>query len=253
MSAKIPTPTPTITLVLGASRGLGLALTQNLSQDSSRTVFGTVRSTPEPGTFPPNVRLVSDIDVSQEGVGEKLVQGIRKQAQLLDSYLNHFRIDQLYVVAGVLKPEEPLKPSWDDEINMYKTCTLGPLFAIISLVNSGLLAHDSKIIFVTSEAGSLTLRTAKEGGGMYGHHGSKAAANMMGRLLGFDLKSKGITVAIIHPGFLKTEMTKGAGFEDAYESGGGGFRIFLIFLGTQNAETKKTWLYFQAIVIGSCA
>lgn len=33
---------------------------------------------------------------------------------------------------------------------------------------------------------------------MYGHHGSKAAGNMIGKLLGFDLKEKGIPVAMIH-------------------------------------------------------
>lgn len=33
---------------------------------------------------------------------------------------------------------------------------------------------------------------------MYGHHGSKAAGNMIGKLLGFDLKGKGIPVAMIH-------------------------------------------------------
>lgn len=53
---------------------------------------------------------------------------------------------------------------------------------------------------------------------MFGHHGSKAAANMVGHLLGYDLKARGIPIAMIHvspraiegsiadpqPGFLKT-------------------------------------------------
>merc|ERR1719284_937651 len=52
------------------------------------------------------------------------------------------------------------------------------------------------------------LRTEKEGGANYGHHMSKAAANMGGKLLAWDLKPKGIPLVMIHPGFLKTDMTK---------------------------------------------
>jgi len=36
---------------------------------------------------------------------------------------------------------------------------------------------------------------------------SKAAANMMAVLLSQELKSRGIAVGILHPGFNKTEMT----------------------------------------------
>lgn len=33
---------------------------------------------------------------------------------------------------------------------------------------------------------------------MFGHHGSKAAGNMVGKLLSFDLRDKGVIVAMIH-------------------------------------------------------
>lgn len=36
---------------------------------------------------------------------------------------------------------------------------------------------------------------------------SKAAANMMARLLAQEVKEKGIAVGIFHPGFNKTDMT----------------------------------------------
>jgi hypothetical protein len=38
----------------------------------------------------------------------------------------------------------------------------------------------------------------EEGGGMYGHHGSKAASNMAGKLLSLELHDKGVPVLIIH-------------------------------------------------------
>lgn len=63
---------------------------------------------------------------------------------------------------------------------------------------SSSLSPAAKIVILTSEAGSVTLRTEGEGGGMYGHHGSKAAGNMIGHLLGYDLKERGIPIAMIH-------------------------------------------------------
>ena len=63
---------------------------------------------------------------------------------------------------------------------------------------SSSLSPAAKIVVLTSEAGSVTLRTEGEGGGMYGHHGSKAAGNMIGHLLGYDLKERGVPIAMIH-------------------------------------------------------
>ena len=42
----------------------------------------------------------------------------------------------------------------------------------------------------------------------YGHHMSKAAANMAGMLLSQELKSAGVCVYLLHPGFNKSDMTK---------------------------------------------
>jgi len=63
---------------------------------------------------------------------------------------------------------------------------------------SSAFAPDAKVILLTSEGGSIALRTEGEGGGMFGHHGSKAAANMVGHLLSYDLKELGIPIAMIH-------------------------------------------------------
>lgn len=65
----------------------------------------------------------------------------------------------------------------------------------------GLVKQGGKVILITSEGGSIGLRTEKEGGANYGHHMSKCAANMMGRLLAWDLKPKGIAVLPQFPSF----------------------------------------------------
>jgi NAD(P)-dependent dehydrogenase (short-subunit alcohol dehydrogenase family) len=104
---------------------------------------------------------------------------------------------------------------------MYTTSSIAPVFVVHRLVKAGLLKEGSKIVLVSSEAGSIGLRHEKEGGGNYAHHASKAALNMVGKLLSLDLKGDGVIVSIIHPGFMRTEMTAGVGFDQYWDSGGG--------------------------------
>ena len=89
-----------------------------------------------------------------------------------------------------------------------------------SLSRAKYLSKGSKVILVSSESGSITLRHEKEGGGNYGHHASKAALNMVGKLLSLDLKEKGVIISIVHPGFMRTEMTAGVGFDKYWDDGG---------------------------------
>lgn len=104
---------------------------------------------------------------------------------------------------------------------MYTTSSIAPVFIVHQLVQKGLLRNDSKVILVSSESGSIGLRHPKEGGGNYAHHASKAALNMVGKLLSLDLKEQGVVVSIVHPGFMRTEMTKGVGFDKYWDDGGG--------------------------------
>lgn len=106
---------------------------------------------------------------------------------------------------------------------MYRICAVGPTILVTALANDSdtLLNSKSKVILVSSESGSITLRHEKEGGGNYGHHASKAALNMSAKLLSLDLKDRGVAVATVHPGFMRTEMTKGVGFDKFWDVGGG--------------------------------
>lgn len=104
---------------------------------------------------------------------------------------------------------------------MYRTCAIGPTILITALANKGsLLSTKSKVILVSSESGSITLRHESEGGGNYGHHASKAALNMCAKLLSLDLKDRGVAIVTVHPGFMRTEMTKNVGFDKFWDDGG---------------------------------
>ena len=194
-------------LIVGASRGLGAELAKQYA--SNNTVFATSRSDKIPEAIK-NVEYIPNIDVAQESAGEKLA-----------SHLNKTKLDTVIITAGYFATESFDSPSWENEIRMYTTSSIGPVFIVHHLVKAGLLVKGSKIILVSSESGSITLRHESEGGGNYGHHASKSALNMVGKLLSLDLKEKGIMVAIVHPGFMRTEMTKGVGFDKFWDDGGG--------------------------------
>jgi NAD(P)-dependent dehydrogenase (short-subunit alcohol dehydrogenase family) len=48
-------------------------------------------------------------------------------------------------------------------------------------------------------------------GGMYGYRMSKAALNMAGASLAKDLAGQGVSVVLLHPGYVRTDMTSGNG------------------------------------------
>ncbi|KAG6860399.1 hypothetical protein C0995_011647 [Termitomyces sp. Mi166 len=193
-------------LVIGASRGFGYELTKVLHADGYR-IFGTTRSSDN--QLPPGVERISPIDISQEEAGAKIAVA-----------LGETKLDLVIVNAGIFKKESFAEPNFEDEVEMYKAVAIAPVFLAHELYHTDLLASPSKFILITSEGGSIKLRTKEEGGGNYGHHGSKAAANMVGKLLANDFYDKGITVTMIHPGFMRTEMTRGVGYDKYWDSGG---------------------------------
>jgi NAD(P)-dependent dehydrogenase (short-subunit alcohol dehydrogenase family) len=199
-------------LVVGATRGLGAALVSYYSSQPSATVYATSRSSSPPSSSPKanNVHWLTDIDLLSPSCGSKLASSLKSTS-----------IDTVYITAGYFATENFSKgPDWDAEVKMYTTSSIAPVFIIHALVGSSILTKGAKIILVSSESGSITLRHEQEGGGNFGHHGSKAAINMVGKQLSFDLKEKEIAVGILHPSFMRTEMTKGVGFDKFWDAGG---------------------------------
>lgn len=198
---------PTV-LIVGATRGLGLNLAKRYAARGD-TVYGTARSEP-PRDAPPEIKWIPNIDISEESAGSALVKSLNGQ-----------KLDTVILTAGYFGKESFDELSWEKQLTMYKTSAMGPVFVVQRLFKAGVLPKGSKIFIISSESGSITLRHESEGGGNYGHHASKAASNMVGKLLSLDLKEHGVAVGILHPGFMRTEMTKSVGFDQFWDDGGG--------------------------------
>ncbi|KAJ9647151.1 hypothetical protein H2201_003421 [Coniosporium apollinis] len=195
-------------LIIGATRGLGSSLAQKYAK-AGKAVHATARFTP-PQVVDSRITWISDIDISQEDAGRRLAR----------LYAGDTSIDVVIITAGYFALETFDEPKFNDEVQMYKTSAIGPVFIIHHLVKAGLLERGAKVILVSDESGSIGLRHESEGGGNFGHHGSKAALNMVGKLLSLDLKDQGIAVGLVHPGFMRTDMTKNVGYDKFYDQRG---------------------------------
>ncbi|KAJ3145861.1 hypothetical protein HDU86_000628 [Geranomyces michiganensis] len=204
---------PLKVLIVGATRGLGASLASAYA-DKGNTVYATARASSS-ATNLPNVQWISNIDLTDRHVGSTLVSALEELKSLPKPF------DVVIITAGFFKTEDFNKgPNWDDQVTMYTTSAIAPTVLVHSLHAGSFLKKGAKIILVSSESGSITLRHKSEGGGNYGHHASKAALNMVGKLLSLDLADSEVVVSIIHPGFMRTQMTKDVGFDKFYDDGG---------------------------------
>ncbi len=151
------------------------------------------------------VEVVEGVDVTDEAAVGRLVKAVGKRP-----------VDVLVNCAGVLSDESLADLDFDRIRYQFEVNSLGPLR--VSAALRGNLEPGSKVAIVTSRMGSIEDNTS---GGRYGYRMSKCAVNMAGRSLAHDLKEAGVAVAILHPGFVRTDMTGHQGLIDPPESAAG--------------------------------
>lgn len=183
----------TVALVTGANRGIGLELCRQLVERGFE-VIGTSRG-PAPQLEKLGVR-VEALEVTDEssidGLARRLSSGPR--------------IDLLINNAGILFRDglDPFEPELVRK--QMETNALGPLRLATTLLP--ILAESAKVAMITSRMGSIGDNTS---GGYYGYRMSKAALNAGSVSLAHDVKDRGVAVIILHPGFVKTDMTGSRG------------------------------------------
>jgi len=180
-------------LVTGANRGIGLEICRQLVGRGDEVIAVCRTGSPELGSL--NLRVIDGIDVASAESAARLAE---------QAGLEH--IDWLINNAGVLASDSLDLLDFDAMERQFRVNTLGPLRITSALLPR--LGKGSKIGIITSRMGSIADNTS---GGYYGYRVSKAAVNMIGMSLAQDLKSRGIAVALLHPGMVATDMTGGRG------------------------------------------
>ncbi len=124
------------------------------------------------------------------------IDDLRRRLQL-----NGNHIDVIINNAGVYEKSEHLgsinRESLRDVFNLNTISPLMLIQALLPLVNQG-----GKIVNVSSQMGSLSMLSP----GSYSYRASKAAMNMLTKVLAEDLKPRNIYVCALHPGWVQTDM-----------------------------------------------
>ncbi len=191
-------------LITGANRGIGLAMAKQFSNRGDK-VYAVCRQSSDELANLSGVTVIESIDITSED-----------DIQQLADTLNSVRLDILINNAGILADEILGEIYYQSIERQYTINAIAPLRVTEALL--GNLSQGSKIALITSRMGSIADNTS---GGRYGYRMSKAALNAAGMSLTQDLKPKGIAVAILHPGYVQTDMTGHTGLITPDEAASG--------------------------------
>jgi NAD(P)-dependent dehydrogenase (short-subunit alcohol dehydrogenase family) len=180
-------------LVTGANRGIGLELCRQLHARGDTVIAACRMSSLELDAL--GCRVVDGIDVGRDDVGGALLAALDDESP--DVVVNNAGIARW----DTLDTLDPDRVRDELEVN-----TLGPLRVTLALLPR--LREGAKVAFMSSKAGSIG---DVPSGGNYGYRMSKAALNMAAVNLAGELAPRGIHVAVLHPGFVRTDMTGGRG------------------------------------------
>ncbi|RMG19336.1 MAG: SDR family oxidoreductase [Deltaproteobacteria bacterium] len=176
-------------LVTGANRGIGLELCRQLAERGEE-VIGACRRTSE-ALDALGIRVEEGVDVTSD-----------EAITALDRRLGDLSLDLVINCAGILERNALESLDYDSIRRQFEVNAVGPLRVSATLLHR--MGPGSKIAIVTSRMGSIEDNSS---GNSYGYRMSKAAVNMAGKSLAIDLRERGVAVCLLHPGFVKTEMT----------------------------------------------
>jgi NAD(P)-dependent dehydrogenase (short-subunit alcohol dehydrogenase family) len=190
-------------LVTGSNRGIGLEFCKQLKQRGFDVTATCRKASSELKTL--DVEVIENVEVSDPTSLNALVEKLA--GRQIDWLINNAGI------AGGLGLSDINVEAVESFKRQYEVNSLGPL--LTTQILSGNLVNGSKVGLVTSRMGSIA---DNDSGGSYAYRMSKAALNAAGKSLSIDLKPQGIAVGILHPGWVRTDMTGHGGLIDTDES-----------------------------------
>lgn len=178
---------PTV-LITGANRGLGLEFARQYSADGW-TVIATARH-PDAAT---------DLKATGAEV-HPFESAVPASLDSLQATLGDRAIDVLIANAGMMGPRQFDRDGWMDTL---LTNVIAPTELAIRLKANVLASQQRKMIALSSTLGSIA---GNDSGGLLAYRSSKTALNAAWRSLSIDWKGSGLSLAMVHPGWVKTDM-----------------------------------------------
>jgi NAD(P)-dependent dehydrogenase (short-subunit alcohol dehydrogenase family) len=184
----------TTIVVTGANRGIGLEFARQYSAEGA-SVIACCRDTSKAGKLKElgsGVRVMP-LDVADSGSVKAFAQALKGEA-----------IDILINNAGWYGPEQqsPDDPDIDGFTETFRINSVSPLMVSHALKANLIRGKDKKLAVLTSKMGSIS----DSSGGSLAYRASKAALNMIFHGVAQEWAQDGILVAILHPGWVQTDM-----------------------------------------------
>lgn len=178
---------PTI-LITGAGRGLGLELARQYAQDGWR-VIGTVRDGDLKKIGAQSLR----VDVTDFADVKSLAAKLEGQP-----------LDVLFCNAGIIGKRGMALGSFDyaEWEKILRVNLLGAAAVIEALVDNVAASERKTIALMSSRLGSI----AETSGSTLPYSTSKAALNLLAKALAETLRPRGVIVAALSPGWVRTDM-----------------------------------------------
>lgn len=185
-----------IALVTGASRGIGRAIAEQLASLGA-TVIGTA-------TTDGGASAISDY-LGEAGMG--LCLNVTNDDELSNTIATindkYGSIDILINNAGITRDNLIMRMK-DDEWNEILNTNLSSVFKLSKAVMRGMMKKkQGRIVSIGSVVGSTG------NGGQANYAAAKAAVIGFSKSMAREIASRGITVNVVAPGFIDTDMTRG--------------------------------------------
>ncbi len=184
----------TTVLLTGANRGIGLEFARQYLTEGA-DVIACCR-TPEKAEALKKLDgklTVAQLEVTDSGSIARLAAKLKDRP-----------IDILINNAGVFGPDRQSADDSDAEgfLETFRINTVAPLMMAQAFKNNLIRGTDKKLVVITSKMGSIS----DSSGGSLAYRASKAALNMMMNGVAKDWSKDGISVGILHPGWVQTDM-----------------------------------------------
>ena len=180
-------------LIIGANRGLGLEFAKQYSE-LGHYVFATTRNKSKSDQLVAITNTtVLELDLNKD--------------KSIDSFIDEMssiKIDILIHNSGIFRDEQLSEDlEIDAWMNEMRINAITPIIVARKLKQNVLEGKDKKIIFISSQMGSIDDNYS---GRFYFYRSSKSALNYAAKSLAIDWKDKNISVLMLHPGWVKTDM-----------------------------------------------
>jgi NAD(P)-dependent dehydrogenase (short-subunit alcohol dehydrogenase family) len=185
-------------LITGANRGIGLELTRQYAADGWR-VIACCRQ-------PESADDLHGLGADFEQISiHALDVSDRHQIETLARELSGQSIDILFNNAGIYGPYDAVFGNTDEAqwLECFRVNTIAPMKMMEAFVDHLAGSQRKLIATMSSKMGSMEDNGS---GGSYIYRSSKAAVNAVMKSAAIDLLPMGIKVAILHPGWVLTDM-----------------------------------------------